>query len=87
MCMAVDQPAGEQTMQGVGQDLVADAADHSAQLAAPVRSRAKSRQRDGIPDVGKEIGGRAQTAISDQLVAVAFVVSHLVAHHRAVVTH
>lgn len=87
MCVAVDQAAGEQTMQGVGQDLVADAADRGAQLAASARSRAKSRQHDGIPGVGEEIGGRAQTAVSDQLVAGAFVISHLVAHHRAVVAH
>lgn len=87
MRVAVDQAAGEQPMQGVGQDLVADAADRGAQLAASTRSRAKSRQHNGIPGVGEEIGGRAQTAVSDQLIAGAFAISHLVAHHRAVVTH
>lgn len=87
MCVAVDQAAGEQTMQGVGQDLVTDAADRGAQVAASTRARAKSRQRNGIPGVGEEIGGRAQTAVGDQLVARAFVISHLVAHHRAVVAH
>ena len=87
MDVALDQSAREQTVQGVGQNLVSDAANSGAQLAASVRSQAKRRQYNGIPGMGEEIGGRAQTAIGDQLIAVGVVISHLAVHHRAPVTH
>jgi hypothetical protein len=59
MRVALDQSACQQTAQGVGQNLVADATDRGAQLATSARSHTKGRQHYGIPGMGEEIGGRA----------------------------